>query len=85
MASAGCLIEGLRPAVQRQGDIRLDLAALEFMDSTGIGALITVCQQLGDGRRLVLRSPRGEVSRVLRLVRADTFPNLAIEQDGVGR
>jgi hypothetical protein len=36
---------------------------------------------LDEGERLVLRSPRGEVSRVLRLVRADTFPHLAIEGD----
>lgn len=81
MASAGCLIERLRRAAGRQGDIQLDLADLAFMDSTGIHALITVCKELGEGRRLVLRSPRGEVAKVLRLVRADAFPNLAIEQD----
>lgn len=85
MASAGCLIERLRRVAGRQGDIQLDLADLAFVDSTGIHALITLCKELGEGRRLVLRSPRGEVAKVLRLVGADSFPNLAIEQDGVRR
>jgi anti-sigma B factor antagonist len=81
LASADSLIEGLRPTASRAGDIQLDLAELEFMDSSGIHALITVCMDLDEGQRLVLRSPGGEVSRVLRLVGADTFPHLAIEGD----
>jgi anti-sigma B factor antagonist len=82
LATAGQLMDSLEPAVQGAGDLRLDLEALEFMDSSGIYALITLCRELRDRGRVVLRSPCGEVARVLQMVRADTFPNLVIVDDG---
>jgi anti-anti-sigma factor len=85
MASADRLIERLRSVANWRGDLWLDLAELEFMDSAGIQALIAVGKELGEGQRLVLRSPRGEVSRILQLVGAHRFPNVAIEQDGAIR
>jgi anti-anti-sigma factor len=82
LASAGQLMKQLEPVVQGAGDLRLDLEALEFMDSSGIHALITLCRELRDRGRVVLRAPAGEVAKVLRMVRADTFPNLVIVDDG---
>jgi hypothetical protein len=68
--------------VQGDGDVRLDVEGLEFMDSAGISALIKVCRSLGDRGRVVLRSPGGEVAKVLELIGAEAFPNLVIDGDG---
>ena len=83
LATCDQLINQLEPAMQAAGDLSLDLAALEFMDSTGISALIRVCRGLGDRGRVVLRSQTTEVAKVLWLVGAHTFPNLLIDPDGV--
>jgi anti-anti-sigma factor len=73
-------LHGLGSAVQRGGDIRLDVSDLRFIDSSGIRALIVVSQQLGDRGQIVLRAPKGEVARVLELIKAETFPNLSIDR-----
>lgn len=80
VATANQLIEHLQAAVRSGGDISLDLADLQFMDSSGIRALITLCQELDDRGRLVLRSPRGEVATALELIGAGNFPNLVIQR-----
>ncbi len=60
------------------GDLVLDLRGLEFVDSTGIRALIGVAAQVRGGS-LVLEAPNPTVRRVLELVRADSFPNVRID------
>jgi anti-anti-sigma factor len=82
LATADELLHHLGSAVKRGGDLRLHLGALRFMDSSGIRVLISVCQELGDRGRMILSSPTGEVAKVLKLIRADTFPNLVIEDGG---
>jgi anti-anti-sigma factor len=82
LATADELLRHLGSALEGGGDLRLHLEALRFMDSSGIRALISVCQELGDRGRVILQSPTGEVAKVLQLIRADTFPNLVIEADG---
>jgi anti-sigma B factor antagonist len=79
LATVDRLIEHLEPVARDRGDLYLDLEALEFMDSSGIDAVIGLCDALQDRGRVVLLSPSGEVAKLLRLVRADTFPNLVIE------
>jgi len=83
LATCDQLINQLDPAVRAEGDLSLDLAALEFMDSSGIRVLIRVCRGLGDRGRVILRSPTGEVAKVLRLIGAHTFPNLLIVGEGI--
>lgn len=64
------------------GDLILDLGQLEFLDSTGIRALILTQQELArSGRRLVLRNARGSVHRVLELT--GLIGQLAPEESGV--
>ncbi len=49
-------------------DVRVDLSALSFCDSSGLAVLIEARHQaLAGGTRLVLVSPRGAVLRVLRV------------------
>jgi anti-anti-sigma factor len=82
LASADQLIQELESAVRDDGDLRLDVEGLEFMDSAGITALVRVCQDLGDRGRVVLRAPSDEVAKVLQLIGADQLPNLLIDDDG---
>jgi anti-anti-sigma factor len=79
LASCDQLIRRLEPTWSVEGDITLDVAGLDFMDSCGIRLLITACRNLGTRGKLILRSPTGEVARVLELIRADRFPNLLIQ------
>ena len=82
LLSSDELVKYVMPALQGDGDLYLDVARLEFMDSAGVRALITLCRALGDRGRVVLRSPGLEVTRLLELIRADTFPNLLVEGNG---
>ncbi|HZD79822.1 MAG TPA: STAS domain-containing protein [Actinomycetota bacterium] len=62
-----------------QGDLRIDLSGLAFMDSSGLRALIKMAKGLRDrGAKLVLEGSSGEVARLLQLVRADTFPGVVV-------
>lgn len=60
----------LQLAAGGQGRVILDLAEVDFLDSSGLGALVAIRRMLG-GRALDLRSPTPPVMRVLRLTRMD--------------
>lgn len=51
--------------------IVLDLAAVEFIDSSGLGAIIAAMKHLGPERKLELASLSPAVARVFRLTRLD--------------
>jgi len=51
----------------------LDLAAVEFVDSSGLGAIVAAMKQLGPGRRLELAALSPTVAKVFRLTRMDTI------------
>ena len=50
----------------------LDLSAVEFVDSSGLGAIVAAMKQLGATRRLDLAGLTPTVERVFRLTRMDT-------------
>ncbi|MEY4982699.1 MAG: hypothetical protein RIR62_965 [Pseudomonadota bacterium] len=54
------------------GRVVLDLARVDFLDSSGLGALVALRQLLGAGRPLELAGLTPPVARVLRLTRMDT-------------
>lgn len=60
--------------------IILDLSAVEFIDSSGLGAIVASMKQLGTGRALDLAGLQPVVAKVFRLTRMDTvfqlYPNL---------
>ena len=68
VAEAEALIEELRTTVEPEGDLTLDLKALEFIDSSGVRALVTVADHLAEGSTLILSEPTPAVRRVLDLV-----------------
>lgn len=50
----------------------LDLSEVEFIDSSGLGAVVAAMKQLGATRRLDLAALTPPVDRVFRLTRMDT-------------
>lgn len=57
------------------GAVILDLANVDFIDSSGLGAIVAAMKQLGGERRLHLAGLTPNVDRVFRLTRMDmVFP-----------
>lgn len=60
--------------------IVLDLSQVEFIDSSGLGAIVASMKNLGIGRKLALAGLTPTVARVFELTRMDTvfsiFPTL---------
>ncbi len=54
------------------GRVVLDLSDVEFIDSSGLGAIVASMKQLGDHRRLDLAGLHPFVEKVFRLTRMDT-------------
>ncbi|MBO9447714.1 STAS domain-containing protein [Ruegeria sp. R14_0] len=54
----------------------LDLTGVEFIDSSGLGAIVASMKQLGRDRRLDLAGLNPFVEKVFRLTRMDTVFNL---------
>lgn len=72
MATAGALRSVLDRAVaQRTRDVIVDLAAVGFMDSSGLRVLLHAQEQLAaDNRRLVARQARRPVRRLFEVADA---------------
>lgn len=72
-AVATAFKDRMRQALTAGGNTTvLDLSRVDFMDSSGLGALIAVLKAMPQGRRLELQGLRPNVERVLRLTRMDT-------------
>ncbi|SEJ30349.1 anti-sigma-factor antagonist [Cribrihabitans marinus] len=59
----------------------LDLTRVDFIDSSGLGAIVAAMKQLDPGRRLDLAGPRPMVAKVFRLTRMDTVFDLYASLD----
>lgn len=78
-------VESFRKALEPelQGTLVLDLAAVEFMDDSGLGLLVGTVKRLRDQEgSLVLRNPRSQILRVLEITGLVKMPGLTIEHDG---
>lgn len=58
----------------------LDLSAVEFIDSSGLGAIVAAMKHMGQARKLALAGLTPTVEKVFRLTRMDSvfsvFPTL---------
>jgi anti-sigma B factor antagonist len=81
LAACDKLLDQLEPAVRGYGDLRLDLAGVNFMDSSGIHVLVNASRELGNRGRVVLHSPTREVAKVFEVI-AVIFPNVVLDCDG---
>ena len=59
----------------------LDLSTVEFIDSSGLGAIVASMKQLGGGRRLDLAGLHPIVEKVFHLTRMDTVFRLFASLD----
>ncbi len=59
-------------------ELIVDLSDCSFLGSEGIGVLIDALRALGSAGRLVLRSPRGIIRKVLDLAGLAKLPNVRI-------
>lgn len=72
-AVATAFKDQMRQAMAAGGSVvAIDLSRVDFMDSSGLGALIAVLKGMPPGRRLELLDLRPNVARVLRLTRMDS-------------
>lgn len=53
--------------------ILLDLSRVDFLDSSGLGAVVHAMKSMGAGRRLELAGLRPKVEKVFRLTRMDSI------------
>lgn len=51
----------------------LDLTQVDFIDSSGLGAIVASMKQLGDGQKLELAGMSPNVQKVFRLTRMDSI------------
>lgn len=73
--------EGLREISEGGANhIVLDMTDIAFMDSSGLGAVVTVMKQMGREKTLELASLTGAVAKVFKLTRMDRvfaiYPNV---------
>jgi len=73
--------EGFRELTATPSErVILDMSAVNFMDSSGLGAVVAVYKLLGEGRSLDLAGLTQTVGRVFRLTRMDSvfriFPDI---------
>ncbi|TAN45302.1 MAG: anti-sigma factor antagonist [Rhodospirillales bacterium] len=71
------VFDGLVPQLVKQGKpVVIDMAGLEYMDSAGLGMLLTLRDQAEKVHlKVTIRSPQGDVRELLRLSCFDTlFP-----------
>jgi anti-sigma B factor antagonist len=87
VADAVSVAAALAAVAARERDIVIDLAGLEFIDSSGVAALVRGRRQARDaGGELLLAAPQQQVLRILTLTRLiDVFPVHATVAEAAGR
>jgi anti-sigma B factor antagonist len=69
---------------QGTNQVVLDLSAVKFMDSTGLGSLVSVLKLLGGKRDLILCGVKGMLQDLFKLTRMDrVFVIVDTEADAV--
>lgn len=58
-------------AAGSEGRVVLDLAQVDFIDSSGLGAIVAAMKMLAPARKLDLAAPTPTVVKVLKLTRMD--------------
>ena len=76
-------LEGaISPLVRAGGEVRLECAALSFMDSTGFNVLLRAATRLRDRGTLVLLSPGPFIRQVLGALGFAQMPTVEIRERG---
>lgn len=79
LATAEDLLIAFRSVSDGEGsEVILDLSELEFIDSTGIYAFVTIAKEASP-RGVVLRSPRRPVRKVIDLIRLEDEARIRVD------
>jgi anti-sigma B factor antagonist len=78
LATDESLLTAFRSASNGVSEVILDLSELEFIDSTGIRAFMTIAKEASP-RGLVLRSPRRAVRKVIDLTRLEDSAGVRVD------
>lgn len=78
LATAEDLLITFRSASNHGSEVILDLSGLEFIDSTGICAFVTIANEASP-RGVVLRSPRPPVRKVIDLMRVEGAAGVRVD------
>ena len=78
LASSAELVNAVLPSAREDGDLRLDLKELSFIDSSGIRALLILAEELGTRGTLILASASPPVEHTLRLVGVERAANVQL-------
>ena len=62
------------------GRLVLDLSEVEFVDSSGLGAIVTTQKKLGDARDLVICGANDAVLRLFKLARLDKILQIVADE-----
>ena len=73
IATAPALREALLAAAQLSGRVVVDLSAVTFLDSTGLGVLMGSFKHISAQGSMCLVGPTGLVAKVLSITRLDEF------------
>lgn len=77
--------DAMRDLCNRATDrVVLDLAQVEFIDSSGLGAIVAAMKQLRDGQALDLAALNPNVAKVFRLTRMDSVFTIHATADPPG-
>lgn len=72
-------------ASKDKGDIILDLSSVNFLDSSGVGAMVFLFKRLfGKGRQLEIAGARGQPLELLEMLRVDQAIPLYKDQRTAG-
>lgn len=64
----------------------LDLSALDFMDSSGLGSIVSVLKALGGKGDFIITGAKGTVDQLFKLTRMDrVFTLLGSVEDGINK
>jgi anti-anti-sigma factor len=61
-----------------ESDVHLDVTQLRFIDVSGIRAIVSAAESLGEGRRILLHGLPAQLARVVSIVGWAEAPTLAI-------
>lgn len=82
LAAEESFAAALEPLVTEEGDIRIDLSAVSFIDSTGIRGLLQAQERLGRQGRLIIERPSASVRHLLEV--SGLLGRLTVEEEASG-
>jgi anti-anti-sigma factor len=79
-SNAAGLADVMEVCLGEPGDITIEMRELEFLDSVGMGVLVTAARRLGEQGKVILENPPHTVARAVELAGLTNLPNLEIAE-----